>query len=221
VAHEIKNPLSSLRSAVETVARIEDPQQQRKLMSIILDDVQRLDRLISDISDASRVDAEMSRAEVSRVKIRDVVTALTDIHAVTGGDGAPRVLADLPPSDELAVLGAEGRLGQVFRNLLSNALSFSPPRGAVTLRARRRGDRILVMVEDEGPGIPEDKLKAIFDRFYSERPQGEKFGTHSGLGLSISQQIVEAHNGTLTAANRRDAGGAVIGARFTIDLPAA
>ncbi|HVY99871.1 MAG TPA: stimulus-sensing domain-containing protein [Dongiaceae bacterium] len=221
VAHEIKNPLSSLRSAVETVARIEDPLQQKKLMSIILDDVQRLDRLISDISDASRVDAEMSRAEVSRVKIRDVITALADIYAFTGGDGAPRVLADLPAGDELAVLGAEGRLGQVFRNLLSNALSFSPRGGAVTLRARRRGDRIVVMVDDQGPGIPEDKLKAIFDRFYSERPQGEKFGTHSGLGLSISQQIVEAHNGTLTASNRREGNGTVIGARFTIDLPAA
>jgi two-component system sensor histidine kinase ChvG len=221
VAHEIKNPLSSLRSAVETVARIEDPTQQRKLMSIILDDVQRLDRLISDISDASRVDAEMSRAEVSQVKIRDLIRALTDIYAFTGGEGAPRVVADLPPDDGLAVLGAEGRLGQVFRNLLSNALSFSPRGGTVTLRARRRGERIIVMVDDEGPGIPEDKLKSIFDRFYSERPEGEKFGTHSGLGLSISQQIVEAHNGTLAATNRRDAAGTVIGARFTIDLLAA
>jgi two-component system sensor histidine kinase ChvG len=221
VAHEIKNPLSSLRSAVETVARIEDPLQQKKLMSIILDDVQRLDRLISDISDASRVDAEMSRAEVGRVKIREIVTALTDIYAFTGGDSTPHVVSDLPPNDELAVMGAEGRLGQVFRNLLSNALSFSPRGGTITLRARRRGDRIVVMVDDEGPGIPEEKLKAIFDRFYSERPQAEKFGTHSGLGLSISQQIVEAHNGTLTAANRRDAGGAVTGARFSIDLPAA
>jgi two-component system, OmpR family, sensor histidine kinase ChvG len=221
VAHEIKNPLSSLRSAVETVARIEDPTQQRKLMSIILDDVQRLDRLISDISDASRVDAEMSRAEVSKVNIRDLITALTDIYAFTGGDAAPRVVSDLPPGDGLAVLGAEGRLGQVFRNLLSNALSFSPRGGTVTLRARRRGERIIVMVDDEGPGIPQDKLKSIFDRFYSERPEGEKFGTHSGLGLSISQQIVEAHNGTLTATNRRDAAGAVIGARFTIDLLAA
>jgi two-component system sensor histidine kinase ChvG len=221
VAHEIKNPLSSLRSAVETVARIEDPQQQRKLMSIILDDVQRLDRLISDISDASRVDAEMSRAEVSRVRIHDLIAALVDIHSVTGGDHVPRVAADLPPDDDLAVFGAEGRLGQVFRNLLSNALSFSPPGSTVTLRARRNGRRIVILVDDEGPGIPDEKLKAIFDRFYSERPQGEKFGTHSGLGLSISQQIIEAHNGSLTATNRRDQSGEVTGARFTIDLPAA
>jgi two-component system sensor histidine kinase ChvG len=220
VAHEIKNPLTSLRSAVETVARVEDPQQQKKLMGIILDDVQRLDRLISDISDASRVDAEMSRAETSRVKIRDLIAALVDIHAVTDGDGKPKVVGDLPPADDLTVLGAEGRLGQVFRNLLSNALSFSPRNGTVTLKARRDQGRIIIMVEDEGPGIPEEKLKAIFDRFYTERPEGEKFGTHSGLGLSISQQIVEAHNGTLTASNRRDRASRVIGARFTIDLPA-
>ena len=220
VAHEIKNPLTSLRSAVETVARIEDPQQQRKLMGIILDDVTRLDRLISDISDASRVDAEMSRAEISRVKIRDLIIALVDIHSFTGGEGKPKVVGDLPPADDLTVLGAEGRLGQVFRNLLTNALSFSPPNGIVTLKARRDQGRVIIQVEDEGPGIPEDKLKAIFDRFYTERPEGEKFGTHSGLGLSISQQIVEAHNGTLIASNRRDHSSRVIGARFIIDLPA-
>jgi two-component system sensor histidine kinase ChvG len=220
VAHEIKNPLTSLRSAVETVARVEDHQQQRKLMGIILDDVQRLDRLISDISDASRVDAEMSRAEISRVNVRDLIIALVDIHSVTGGDGKPKVAGDLPPADNLPVLGAEGRLGQVFRNLLSNALSFSPPGGTVTLKARRDQGRVIIHIEDEGPGIPEDRLKAIFDRFYTERPEGEKFGTHSGLGLSISQQIVEAHNGTLTASNRRDRASRVIGARFIIDLPA-
>jgi two-component system sensor histidine kinase ChvG len=202
------------------VARVEDHQQQKKLMGIILDDVQRLDRLISDISDASRVDAEMSRAETSRVKIRDLITALVDIHSFTGGEGKPKVEADLPPGDDLTVLGAEGRIGQVFRNLLTNALSFSPRDGTVTLRARRDQGRIIIAVEDQGPGIPEDKLKAIFDRFYTERPEGEKFGTHSGLGLSISQQIVEAHNGSLTASNRRDRSSRIIGARFIIDLPA-
>ncbi len=127
---------------------------------------------------------------------------------------------DLPATDSLTVMGAEGRLGQVFRNLLSNALSFSPRGGTVTLKARRDRGRVIIQIEDEGPGIPEDKLKAIFDRFYTERPEGEKFGTHSGLGLSISQQIVEAHNGTLTASNRREHSSRVIGARFTIDLPA-
>jgi two-component system sensor histidine kinase ChvG len=162
----------------------------------------------------------MSRAETSKVKIHDLISALVDIHSVTDGDGKPKVVSDLPPADDLTVLGAEGRLGQVFRNLLTNALSFSPRNGTVTLKARRDRGRIIIQVEDEGPGIPEDKLKAIFDRFYTERPEGEKFGTHSGLGLSISQQIVEAHNGSLTASNRRDRVSQVIGARFTIDLPA-
>jgi two-component system sensor histidine kinase ChvG len=222
VAHEIKNPLTSLRSAVETVARVEDPQQQKKLMGIILDDVQRLDRLISDISDASRVDAEISRAEAGPVPMRDLILALVDIHAATGDSGEedlrPHLVADLPAGDKLAVLGTEGRLGQVLRNLVANAISFSPAGGVITLAARRRADRVVITVEDEGPGIPPDKLRAIFERFYSERPRGEKFGTHSGLGLSISKQIVEAYGGKLSAENRTDAMGHILGARFVIDL---
>lgn len=218
VAHEIKNPLTSLRSAVETVARVEDPLQQKKLMSIILDDVQRLDRLISDISDASRVDAEMSRAEAEPVKLRDLVLAIADIHAVTGKESAPRVKTHLPDEDDLAVLGTEGRLGQVMRNLVANAISFSPPQGTIVLAARRVGRQVALTVDDEGPGIPPDKLAAIFERFYSERPKGEKFGTHSGLGLSISKQIVEAYGGALRADNRVDAKGQILGARFTVTL---
>lgn len=222
VAHEIKNPLTSLRSAVETVARVEDPQQQKKLMGIILDDVQRLDRLISDISDASRVDAEISRAEAGPVRMRELVLALVDIHAATGDgredDARPHLVAQLPENDPLKVLGTEGRLGQVLRNLLANAISFSPPGGVITLTARRKGDRVVLTVEDEGPGVPPDKLKAIFERFYSERPKGEKFGTHSGLGLSISQQIVEAYGGRLSAENRTDSEGRIHGARFVVDL---
>ncbi len=220
VAHEIKNPLTSLRSAVETVARIEDTQQQKKLMSIILDDVQRLNRLISDISDASRIDAEMSRSEAGPVDLRDMLLAIVDIHATTAGDRAPRLALDLPETAKLTVLGMEGRLGQVLRNLVSNAISFSPPNGEISLTAQRQGRTIVICVDDEGPGIPPDKLTAIFERFYSERPKGEKFGTHSGLGLSISKQIVEAHGGTLTAENLRDEDGAVLGARFTMRLPA-
>ncbi|MBL8710863.1 MAG: stimulus-sensing domain-containing protein [Rhodospirillaceae bacterium] len=220
VAHEIKNPLTSLRSAVETVARVEDPQQQKKLMGIILDDVQRLDRLISDISDASRVDAEMSRAEAGPVDMRALVLALADIHAATGdeNDQRPRIETKLPASDSLTAMGTEGRLGQVLRNLVTNAISFSPPNGTIILSARRTPRRIIVTVEDQGPGIPPDKLKAIFERFYSERPRGEKFGTHSGLGLSISKQIVEAYGGTLSAENRTDADGRIVGARFIVDL---
>ncbi len=221
VAHEIKNPLTSLRSAVETVARVEDPAQQKKLMTIILEDVQRLDRLISDISDASRVDAEMSRALAGPVKLKDMLMALADIHATTADDAAPRLAIDVPTRNDLVVLGAEGRLGQVLRNLISNAISFSPPGGTITVGARREDDQVIVTVDDEGPGIPQDKLRAIFERFYSERPKGERFGTHSGLGLSISKQIVDAHGGTLTAENLRDGVGNVTGARFTIALPAA
>lgn len=221
VAHEIKNPLTSLRSAVETVARVEDPQQQKKLMGIILDDVQRLDRLISDISDASRIDAEISRAEAGPVRMRDLILALADIHAATGDsedDARPRLITDLPDGDALTVLGTEGRLGQVLRNLVANAISFSPMRGVITLSAHRKGSRIIITVDDQGPGIPPDKLGAIFERFYSERPKGEKFGTHSGLGLSISKQIVEAYGGKLGAENRVDPAGHICGARFVIDL---
>jgi len=221
VAHEIKNPLTSLRSAVETVARVEDPLQQKKLMSIILDDVQRLDRLISDISDASRIDAEMSRVEAAPVKLRDLVMAVADIHAATGRESAPVIRTQLPETDDLAVLGTEGRLGQVVRNLVANAISFSPPKGMILLSARRVGRQIALTVEDEGPGIPPDKLGAIFERFYSERPKGEKFGTHSGLGLSISKQIVEAYGGSLVADNRKDTNGRIIGARFTVILAVA
>lgn len=221
VAHEIKNPLTSLRSAVETVARVEDPQQQKKLMGIILDDVQRLDRLISDISDASRIDAEMSRAEAGPVKLRDMVLAMADIQTTTGDESAPQLKTELPDGDALSVLGTEGRLGQVVRNLVANAISFSPPNGTILLAARRVGRQVVLSVEDDGPGIPPDKLTAIFERFYSERPKGEKFGTHSGLGLSISKQIVEAYGGSLRADNRTDAMGRITGARFTVTLPVA
>ncbi len=221
VAHELKNPLTSLRSAVETIARIEDPEQQKRLMSIIKDDVQRLDRLISDIADASRLDAELSRAEIRPVDLRALILALIDIHGATAGENAPRLLANLPGDVSLVTLGLEGRLGQVFRNLIGNAVSFSPPKGAIWLLAERRGDTLRILVEDEGPGIPPDKLQAIFDRFYSERPRGEKFGTHSGLGLSISKQIVEAHGGRIAAENRLDAMGRILGARFIVLLPAA
>ncbi len=221
VAHEIKNPLTSLRSAVETVARVEDPQQQKKLMGIILDDVQRLDRLITDISDASRIDAEMSRAESQLVSLRDLVMAVADIHTATGRDSAPVIETRLPDGDPLMVLGTEGRLGQVVRNLVSNAISFSPPKGTIQLTAQRLGRQIILTVDDEGPGIPPDKLGAIFERFYSERPKGEKFGTHSGLGLSISKQIVEAYGGNIKAENRQDTDGRIVGARFIVTLPMA
>ena len=219
VAHEIKNPLSSLRSAVETAVRIEDPANQRRLMTIILDDVERLDRLITDISDASRLDAELGRLEVAPIDIAAMLEALADLHESTRTEGAPHLVLELTDRNRpLIVTGIETRLSQVFRNLIANAVSFSPPLGEIRLTARHDGRAVLIAVEDQGPGIPDDKLTAIFDRFYTERPLGEKFGTHSGLGLSISKQIVEAHRGMIWAENRKDASG--VGARFCIRLPA-
>ena len=247
VAHEIKNPLSSLRSAVETVNRVGDPERRARLMAIIADDIQRMDRLISDISNASRLDAELSRAEPGPVDLGAMLRTLADIHATAApqtaavgapggapgggpgggpdagpmadGDAPPRVVVDIPAGEDLTVPGLEGRLTQVFQNLIANALSFSPPGGRVRLSARRTAGAVVADVSDDGPGIPEGKETAIFERFYSERPAGEKFGTHSGLGLSISRQIVEAHDGSITAHNRRSPDGTVTGAVFTVRLP--
>jgi two-component system sensor histidine kinase ChvG len=220
VAHEIKNPLTSLRSAVETVARVEDPEQQKKLMSIILDDVQRLDRLISDISDASRLDAELSRAEIDTVDVGELLRALVAVQEAGERADAPRFRLDVLDHQDLAVPGIEGRIGQVFRNLISNAVTFSPPGSTIRLSAQRQGGDVVVLISDSGPGIPEGKLEAVFERFYTERPAGEKFGTHSGLGLSISKQIVDAHGGSIRAENRYDESGGVCGACFVVRLPA-
>ncbi|MCW2244913.1 two-component system sensor histidine kinase ChvG [Azospirillum fermentarium] len=226
VAHEIKNPLTSLRSAVETVGRVDDPTRRARLMAVIADDVQRLDRLITDISNASRLDAELSRAEWENLDLAAMLAMLGDLYATThgdddGGDGAaPRVeVSVVPGRGPLTVLGLEGRLTQVFQNLIANALSFSPPGGVVRVTARRDGAMVEITVADDGPGIPQGKEEAIFERFYTERPAGEKFGTHSGLGLSISRQIVEAHGGRITAANRHGADENVAGALFTVRLP--
>ena len=221
VSHEIKNPLTSLKSAVETAARVQDPERQRKLMQVILDDVGRLDRLIADISDASRIDAELSREETHPTDIGRLLATLVDIHSAADSPEAPRLTLELATPAGLIVPALEDRLGQVFRNLITNAISFSPPRGLIRIVAARRDGTVEVSVEDEGPGMPEDKIEKIFERFYSERPSGEKFGTHSGLGLSISRQIVTAHGGSVRAENRRDAAGRVVGARFIVRLPIA
>lgn len=218
VAHEIKNPLSSLHSAVETISRVTDPAQQRKLMGIIQDDVHRLDRLISDISDASRLDAELSRAELETVNLSGLLGVVVDIQQSTRGEG-PVIALDLPTDREFRVKGIEGRLVQVFRNLIANAVSFSPPGGRIAIKAEARPGAVEIAIADQGPGIPAGKERDIFERFYSERPAGEKFGTHSGLGLSISKQIVEAHGGRIWAENRTDEAGQTAGARFVVWLP--
>jgi two-component system sensor histidine kinase ChvG len=218
VAHEIKNPLSSIRSAIDTLRRVEEPRHQLRLLAIIQDDVVRLDRLISDISDASRVDAELSRTSVEPVDLAPLFRTLGEIAEATREETDPRLSIDLPPGP-MVVQAVEGRLVQVLRNLIGNAESFSPPRGTIHLRARETGAVIEVTVDDEGPGIPDGNLDHVFDRFYSERPAGETFGKHSGLGLSISRQIVEALRGRISAENRRGVDGQVIGARFVVRLP--
>ena len=220
VAHELRNPLTSVRSAIETLRRIDNPEQQRRLLAIIADDAVRMDRLIADISDSSRVDAELSRTVAAPVDVAPMLATLGELHNATRADADPVIELEAPP-EGLVVRGVEGRLVQVFRNLLGNAISFSPERGRVFVRAREAGPMVEILVEDEGPGIPEARLEGIFDRFYSERPRGERFGQHSGLGLSISKQIVEGLRGRIAAENRRDAEGRVTGARFIIRLPVA
>ncbi len=220
VAHEIKNPLSSIRSAIETLRRVEDAGSQRRLLAIIGEDVVRLDRLISDISDASRVDAELSRAAPGPVDVLAILRLLAEIEVATRPEGGPRLEVDAPDGP-LLVQAVEDRLVQVLRNLIGNAQSFSPNGGRVVMRARDAGAMVEVMVDDEGPGMPEARLEHVFDRFYTERPQSERFGQHSGLGLSISRQIVEALKGRIAAENRRDELGRVIGARFVVWLPKA
>ena len=238
VAHEIKNPLTSLRSAVETVARLDDPQQQQELMGIILDDVQRLDRLISDISDASRLDAELSRVTQEPLDLDRLLAALVEVHRTAGGPAKSGLVFEVASDGDAVgnqseknssaasfrISGVESRLVQVLQNLLANAFSFSPPGSRIVVRIARgnddEGERVIASVEDEGPGIPPNSIQRIFERFYSERPEGEQFGTHSGLGLSISRQIVEAHGGTIQAENRMDPRGDIVGARFVVSFPA-
>lgn len=217
VAHEIKNPLTSIRSAIETLRRIENPDQQRRLLAIIAEDVVRLDRLISDISDASRIDAELSRTPPEPVAIGPLLETLAEIHNATRSEDGPVIRIELG-AGKLCAAAVESRIVQVFRNLIGNAVSFSPPGGVIRLIAREAGGAIEIAVEDSGPGIPPAKLQNVFDRFYSERPHGEQFGRHSGLGLSISKQIVEALGGRITAENRRGEDGSVLGARFLVRL---
>jgi two-component system sensor histidine kinase ChvG len=220
VAHEIKNPLSSIRSAIETLTRVQDPQRASRLLAIITQDVARLDRLITDISDSSRLDSELSRTRPEVVDMARILATLKEIHDATRKEDGPLMVLDAPEMG-LFVRGVESRLVQVLRNLIGNATSFSPAGGTITLRGRETGGMVELAVEDEGPGIPDARLEGVFDRFYSERPQSESFGSHSGLGLSISRQIVEAHQGRIAAENRRDAEGDVLGARFVIRLPKA
>ncbi len=226
VSHELKNPLTSLRSAVETLPLARNDESRKRLMDVIQHDVRRLDRLITDISDASRLDAELAREDSLRVDLMQLVNELVSI-ARDGGRHKKHVNIEIKAGKLPAgvtgwtVLGHDLRLGQVVTNLIENARSFVPDEnGRIVVSLSRTNRRIVVTVEDNGPGIRAENIDRIFERFYTDRPGSEAFGQNSGLGLSISRQIVEAHNGTLTAENVTGGKpGDIRGARFVISLP--
>jgi two-component system, OmpR family, sensor histidine kinase ChvG len=228
VAHELKNPLTSLRSAVETLPLAKTDESRSRLLSVLKHDVQRLDRLISDISDASRLDAELQRQEAAPVDMRQLLNAVVAMANEVKRDDGVTVTVEFAGSPRIfKVQGHDSRLSQVMNNLIDNARSFSPPDGTVRVTCRRSGREILITVDDDGPGIRPDAIDKIFERFYTDRPQ-QNFGQNSGLGLSISKQIVEAHDGRLLAQNRiapREPGDGttedrILGARFLVRLPA-
>ena len=215
VAHELKNPLTSLRSAVETLTLAKKPEDRERLNAIIQHDVKRLDRLITDISSASRLDAELARESAELVDVEKLAEAMVGIQKdVAAGRQVNVVMGKRLGRGSTVITGHESRLAQVLANLIDNAVSFSPVDGTVTVTVSTETDMIVVTVSDEGPGITGD-VSRIFQRFYTDRPETESFGNHSGLGLSISKQIVDAHKGTIKAQNRTDRSGAL----FTVSLP--
>ena len=220
VAHEIRNPLTSLRSAVETLDLVTSPAAQEQLLSILKNDVQRLDRLVTDISNASRLDAELSRDQPRIVDLSRLVADIVGLYRATARMGDVRVeMVPQPGLAPIRILGREGPLGQIFRNLIDNARSFSPPGDTVTVTISHARDEAIVTVSDNGPGVPPENLETIFQRFYTSRPKGAAFGGNSGLGLSIARQIAAAHGGRLTAENILGPEGRVQGAMFTLALP--
>lgn len=224
VAHELKNPLTSLRSAVETLPLARNPDSKERLLAVIIHDVKRLDRLITDISEASRLDAELQRADTGRFDIAALLETVVSMQNDVLKPGAAPVRFSIEtkgqPRRPLVVRGHDSRLVQVFNNLIDNALSFSASEKPVVITGRMSGGSVEILVEDSGPGIPEHALERIFERFYTDRPE-HGFGQNSGLGLSISKQIVEAHGGTIRAENIVDATGERTGARFIVSLPLA
>jgi two-component system, OmpR family, sensor histidine kinase ChvG len=232
VSHELKNPLTSLRSAVETLGFVKTDEQRTRLIEIVVDDVKRMDRLITDISDASRLDAELARNEIRPVDIAKLLGSIVSLSNETGKEGDAEIVLVVQPITEKTkgnskyeVLGNDSRLGQVFRNLIDNARSFTALNTKVHVRVRRLGDDVEIRVEDHGPGILPENLERVFERFYTDRPV-QHFGRNSGLGLAISRQVVEAHNGTIKAENRfgkapaADVEKPVLGARFVVRIPA-
>lgn len=221
VAHEIKNPLASLRSAVGTLRLTKRDDQRNRLLEVIEHDVQRMNRLVSDISNASRLDSELVKEEEEEFDLTHTLGYLTEHLGAEAKEKGIEFITDFP-AEPIRITGLEGRLAQVFVNLITNAISFCEDGDAVRVWMRKRDNRILVVVEDTGPGIPEQALEKVFTRFYSERPSSD-FGKHSGLGLAISKQIVQAHGGVIWAENIRpthaDPTSEPRGARFVVGLP--
>ena len=218
LTHELKNPLASLRSAVDGLDRVTDPALRSRLLAVVHDDVHRLDRLITDISEASRLDAQLSRATFEPVDVAAMLEGLLGQRDERGVERGVRIRFDRAGNGPFVVLGEGARLERVFENLLDNALSFSPDGGLVAVSAGRDRDDLVVRVEDEGPGVPEEAREDVFRRFQSFRPASETFGQHSGLGLAIARTIVEGHQGRIIAESREDR---LAGARFTVRLPLA
>jgi len=223
VSHEIKNPLTSIRSALETLPLVKTEAQRERLTDLLQQDVRRLDRLITDISNASRLDAELARDRPRTLDLTTLLTEIVGVYEAGRKAGEPRIVFATPDGDHIMVTGRDGPLGQVFRNLIDNARSFSPSGGDVRITLARdtvdpeRPAR--VRIDDDGPGIPPENLETVFQRFYTARPRGTAFGANSGLGLSIARQIIEAHGGVIRAENRLDGGGETEGARFEVALP--
>ena len=218
VTHELKNPLASLRSAVEGLSNVKDPALRDQLLDIVRDDVHRLDRLITDISEASRIDAQLSRTTFEPFDLGELIAALIGQRETRGVPEEIRLRFDRPRGVSMEVMGDPTRLERVFENLIENALSFSPPGGLIAISAQEEDDALALWVEDEGPGVPEEAREAIFRRFHSVRPSSEAFGQHSGLGLAIARTIVEGHQGSITVESREDRSQ---GARFVVRLPLA
>jgi len=217
VTHELKNPLASLRSAIEGLDRVKDGKLRARLTDVARDDVVRLDRLIGDISEAARTDAELARARFEPVDLGPLIEQLVDAWDTRRDKGDARIAYARPRKESAVVLGEPGRLARAIDNLIDNAVSFSPPGGLVEIAATRVGDEVLIRIDDEGPGVPPEAREAIFNRFHSIRPESENFGRHSGLGLAIAKAIVDGHDGEISVYDRDDAPS---GARFIIALPA-
>jgi len=218
VSHELKNPLASLRSAVDGLERIDDPELRARLTTVVRDDIARMDRLIGDISEAARTDAELARAHFRPVDLGVLIEQLVESWQQRRETGNARVAFARPRKDSAVVMGKPDRLARALNAILDNAVSFSPANGLIEIAVTRVGDEVLIRIDDEGPGVPAEAREAIFNRFHSVRPDAENFGRHSGLGLAIAQAIVNGHEGEIDVQDRDDAPS---GARFTIRLPAA